>query len=104
MILPQGLADQFFSAKKEACKASPRRLPRSLPRAMKAAIGRRTEGLMRPIGILFAAMALAASAATATAQPANLAAAVGAPSRTPDNVKLDEGRKPVEVLSFFGLR
>jgi len=59
---------------------------------------------MRPIGILFAAMALAASAATATAQPANLAAAVGAPSRTPDNVKLDEGRKPAQVLKFLGLK
>src|SRR5688500_20358729 len=59
---------------------------------------------MRPIGILFAALALAVTAAPAAAQPANIAAAVRAPGRTPDNVKLDEGRKPVEVLSFFGLR
>ena len=59
---------------------------------------------MRPTGILFAALALAVTAAPAAAQPANIAAAVRAPSRTPDNVKLDEGRKPVEVLSFFGLR
>jgi predicted methyltransferase len=59
---------------------------------------------MRPIGILFAAMALTVTAAPAAGQPANIAAAVRAPSRTADNVKLDEGRKPVEVLSFFGLR
>jgi predicted methyltransferase len=59
---------------------------------------------MRPIGILFAALALVVTAAPAAAQPANIAAAVRAPGRTPDNIKLDEGRKPVEVLSFFGLR
>ena len=38
------------------------------------------------------------------AAPGDVAAAVAAPSRTPDNVKLDESRKPAEVLSFFGLR
>ena len=32
------------------------------------------------------------------------AAAVTAPDRTPDNVKLDESRKPAEVLKFLGLR
>jgi predicted methyltransferase len=37
--------------------------------------------------------------------PANVAAAVAATSgRTPDNVKLDESRKPAEVLQFLGLR
>src|SRR5687767_13590783 len=71
---------------------------------MKAVMGTRTEGIMRPVGILFAALALAVTAAPAAAQPANIAAAVRAPGRTPDNVKLDEGRKPIEVLSFFGLR
>ena len=34
---------------------------------------------------------------------ATLAAAVASPTRTPDNVKLDEGRKPAELLTFFGL-
>jgi len=33
-----------------------------------------------------------------------IAAAVASPSRTPDNVKLDEFRKPAEVLEFFGLK
>ena len=36
--------------------------------------------------------------------PVTLATAVASPSRTPDNVKLDEGRKPAQVLSFLGLR
>ena len=53
---------------------------------------------------IFAAMALALASTSAAAQPAQVAAAVAAPGRTPDNVKLDEGRKPVEVLDFFGLR
>ena len=50
------------------------------------------------------ALALAAAPlATAVAAPANVAAAVAQPSRTADNVKLDEGRKPTELLRFFGL-
>ena len=53
---------------------------------------------------IFAAIALAFASASAAAQPAQVAAAVAAPNRTPDNLKLDEGRKPVEVLDFFGLR
>ncbi len=59
---------------------------------------------MRPFGMIVAAAALAVAAAPAAAQPADIAAAVRSPGRTADNVKLDEGRKPVEVLSFFGLR
>ncbi|MGI8612258.1 MAG: class I SAM-dependent methyltransferase [Sphingomicrobium sp.] len=59
---------------------------------------------MRAIGTLLAALALAITPAVAAAAPADIASAVAAPVRTPDNVKLDEGRKPVEVLSFFGLR
>ncbi|MEO5611486.1 MAG: methyltransferase [Sphingomicrobium sp.] len=39
--------------------------------------------------------------ATAPAAPIGIDAAVAASSRTPDNVKLDESRKPAEVLSFF---
>jgi predicted methyltransferase len=34
----------------------------------------------------------------------SLAAAVSAPDRSPDNVKLDEGRKPAQVLQFLGLK
>jgi predicted methyltransferase len=33
-----------------------------------------------------------------------IAAAVASPARTADNVKLDESRKPAEVLEFFGLQ
>lgn len=53
------------------------------------------------------AVALAASTAVvaAPAGPANVTAAVAnTAARTPDNVKLDEFRKPAELLRFFGLR
>ena len=43
-------------------------------------------------------------AAIPAAPPASIAAAVAAPGRTADNVKLDESRKPAEVLEFLGLR
>jgi len=49
-------------------------------------------------------LALAAAPVVAAAQPANITAAVASTARTPDNVKLDESRKPTEVLRFFGLR
>ena len=39
-----------------------------------------------------------------TARPDPIAAAVASPDRSPDNVKLDESRKPAEVLKFLGLR
>jgi predicted methyltransferase len=59
--------------------------------------------------MLAAAFALALSmpaAAKTPARPAgaDVAAAVAAPGRTPDNVKLDEGRKPAELLQFLGLK
>jgi predicted methyltransferase len=59
---------------------------------------------MRAIFMQLTAMALAITPNVAAAAPADVAAAVAAPGRTPDNVKLDEGRKPAEVLNFFGLR
>jgi len=59
---------------------------------------------MKATTILLAGLMLSLSPAAAIAAPTNIAAAVAAPVRTPDNVKLDEGRKPAEVLSFFGLR
>jgi len=41
----------------------------------------------------------------AMAKPANVAAAVAnTAARTADNVKLDEGRKPAELLKFLGLQ
>jgi predicted methyltransferase len=51
-----------------------------------------------------AAVALALGAVPASAEPANVAAAVANSSaRSEANLKLDEGRKPTELLAFFGL-
>jgi predicted methyltransferase len=56
-----------------------------------------------------AALSLALIGAPLAAKPAvqpppNVAAAVASPSRSADNVKLDESRKPAEVLRFLGVR
>ena len=53
-----------------------------------------------------AALLLAVAAAPLAASPpvSPIAAAVSAPSRSPDNVKLDDGRKPAQVLQFLGLK
>lgn len=60
-------------------------------------------------GLKLAAISLALVAVPLPAQrvqpPANVTAAVGnTAARTPDNVKLDESRKPAQLLRFFGLR
>jgi predicted methyltransferase len=48
---------------------------------------------------------LAALPASAAVAPAGtVAAALASPDRRPDNVKLDEGRKPAAVLQFLGFR
>ena len=52
---------------------------------------------------VFAIALAAAPLASASAVPANVAAAAALPSRSADNVKLDEGRKPAELLAFLGL-
>jgi predicted methyltransferase len=53
---------------------------------------------------IIAALLASTVPAAAWAEPANVAASVGATaSRTEANVKLDEGRKPAELLSFLGL-
>jgi predicted methyltransferase len=57
---------------------------------------------MRGLAILLAA-ALAAVPASAWAAPADITAAVVSPARSPDNVKLDQARKPTELLQFLGL-
>ena len=59
---------------------------------------------MKKIGVLLAAAVFVMSPAMAAPPAGDVAAAVAAPGRTPDNVKLDESRKPAEVLSFFGLK
>ncbi len=42
--------------------------------------------------------------AASLAVPADVVSSVAAKGRTPDNVALDEARKPVEMLRFLGLR
>lgn len=63
---------------------------------------------MRAIKIPMLMLALAAAplaARPAAVQPpANVAAAAAAASRSADNVKLDDSRKPVQLLRFLGLR
>jgi predicted methyltransferase len=59
---------------------------------------------MRKLWTVTAAVALALGAAPAWAEPANVAAAVAnVAARSEANLKLDEGRKPAELLAFFGL-
>jgi predicted methyltransferase len=62
--------------------------------------------IMRTLKIAAALLALSTPLAAVTAaQPlVNLSAAIASPNRTPDNVKLDESRKPAQVLEFFGLQ
>lgn len=50
------------------------------------------------------AVLLAAAAAPLGAAPPSIAAAMSASGRTADNVKLDESRKPAQVLAFLGLK
>ena len=59
---------------------------------------------MRLAKVLAVSLILA-SPVTAKTAPSPIAAAVADTAyRTPDNVKLDEGRKPAQLLQFFGLR
>ena len=61
---------------------------------------------MRNLKMLTLSLAIAGSGvpSVACAAPVDAAAAVAnTAARTPDNVKLDEGRKPAEVLGFFKL-
>ena len=54
------------------------------------------------LAFTFAAAPIAVHAATQ--KPVTLTAAVASPARSPDNVKLDESRKPAQVLKFLGLK
>src|SRR4051794_9273004 len=63
---------------------------------------------MRTLKLLTLSLVIAGASTPSTvalAKPADVAAAVAATAkRSEDNVKLDEGRKPAEVLSFLGLK
>ncbi len=54
--------------------------------------------------VLAAAMAGGADAKVRITGKAGIEAAVAAPTRSADNVKLDASRKPAELLGFLGLR
>src|SRR3954451_22228335 len=60
----------------------------------------------KSVHLAFALALIAAPAPTLLAKPAadSIAAAVASPDRSPDNIKLDESRKPAELLKFLGLR
>ena len=51
-----------------------------------------------------AALAIASMPVVAATQSTSISAAVAAPGRSADNVKLDAGRKPAQVLQFLGLK
>jgi predicted methyltransferase len=61
---------------------------------------------MRTFNAFAVSFALLATplAATPVLAQTTIAAAVAAPGRSDRNVKLDEGRKPTQVLSFLGLK
>jgi predicted methyltransferase len=61
---------------------------------------------MRILTITAAVFALCAPVASSAqaARPIAVAAALASPDRRPDNVKLDEGRKPAQLLRFLGLK
>ncbi|HYX47355.1 MAG TPA: methyltransferase [Sphingomicrobium sp.] len=61
---------------------------------------------MRKFTLVVSAIVLSIGAAQAAPSPkaTTIAAAVSSPDRNADNVKLDEGRKPTEVLQFLGLK
>jgi predicted methyltransferase len=60
---------------------------------------------MRPFQLAALLLVLSSPlyAKAAVGPPASVAAAIASSTRTPDNVKLDESRKPAELLRFFGL-
>ena len=59
---------------------------------------------MNKLFSITAAMALALGATPASAQSTVAAAVANTSARSADNVKLDESRKPAEVLKFLGLK
>jgi predicted methyltransferase len=60
--------------------------------------------LIIPIAAALAFAAPTVSAAAPASAPITVSAAMASPDRRPDNVKLDAGRKPAQVLNFLGLR
>lgn len=59
---------------------------------------------MRVLKLAALLIAVSSPLAAKPAPPVTVAAAVALPGRSADNVKLDESRKPAEVLNFLGLK
>jgi predicted methyltransferase len=59
---------------------------------------------MRALKLAALLIAVSSPLAAKPAAPVNVAAALALPARSADNVKLDESRKPAEVLTFLGLK
>jgi predicted methyltransferase len=62
---------------------------------------------MRALNSIAVALMLVAAPLTAKPNAAaapTIASGVASPNRSPDNVKLDQGRKPAQVLQFLGLK
>jgi predicted methyltransferase len=62
---------------------------------------------MRSLKLLSLSLSLTVAPVAAQAvppKPVAITTAVASPTRSPDNVKLDQSRKPVQVLQFLGLR
>jgi predicted methyltransferase len=59
---------------------------------------------MRVLKLAALLIAVSTPLAAKPAPPVTVAGAVALPGRTADNVKLDESRKPAEVLNFLGLK
>ena len=59
---------------------------------------------LNALAVSISLFALPLAAPAVAAAQTTIAAAVAAPGRSPDNVKLDEGRKPAQVLTFAGLK
>jgi predicted methyltransferase len=77
-----------------------------LPRQPYVSPAKQGGALMRALKSIAFALALTTApiAVQAVAAPSTIAAAVSSPTRSADNVKMDEGRKPAEVLSYLGLK
>jgi predicted methyltransferase len=59
---------------------------------------------MRAMKLAALLIAVSTPLAAKPAAPVSVAAALSMPGRSADNVKLDESRKPAEVLNFLGLK
>jgi predicted methyltransferase len=59
---------------------------------------------MRALKLAALLIAVSTPLAAKPAAPVNVAGALALPGRSADNVKLDESRKPAEVLNFLGLK